>query len=214
MGMPFTHAIRDERSYLLGGLTDVLAGVNEMVARRVADPDRLGILGFSYGGSMTAITITHTDRFKAAIYGEGAPSILEHLSEYPTKHFMGLFKDMWGLPTAFDPDDIKRMYDQSSLYRSQLVKTPVLLEAGERSAWKTDRQYFRSLRHFGVPSEFYVYPRSGHGWDEPKLMQDAYTRHIRWFDYWLLDKPYGDAEKQRAYDEWKKRRQAQSPSSR
>lgn len=203
MGTDFTHAIRDERSYLLGGLGDVLSGVDAMVARKIADPDRLGVHGFSYGGSMTATVISHDTRFKAAIYGEGAPNVIGVLADYPTKHFLTLYRDMWGLGSAFDPDDVKIMFDQSSIFRSQYVRTPTLIETGELSAWKTDRQYYRSLKHFGVAAELWVYPRSGHGWDEPKLMQDAFNRHIRWFDYWILDKPLGDEGKQRVYDAWK-----------
>jgi hypothetical protein len=83
------------------------------------------------------------------------------------------------------------------------VHTPVLVEAGEKSGWKTDRAYYRGLRHFNLPSEFYVYPRSGRGWDEPKLMQDSFQRHVAWFDYWIKGKPYPDAKKQQTYDAWK-----------
>ena len=83
------------------------------------------------------------------------------------------------------------------------MHTPVLVEAGEKSGWKTDRAYYRGLRHFNLPSEFYVYPRSGRGWDEPKLMQDSFQRHVAWFDYWIKGKPYPDAKKQQTYDAWK-----------
>jgi hypothetical protein len=51
-----------------------------------------------------------------------------------------------------------------------------------------------------VPSEWYVYPRSGHGWDEPGLMLDAYRRHVAWFDYWIHGKPYPDASKLGGYE--------------
>jgi dipeptidyl aminopeptidase/acylaminoacyl peptidase len=205
-GMAFTHANRDEHSYVANPFTDVMAGVDAMVARGIADPARLGVLGFSYGGSLTAYAITHTDRFAAAIYGEGSPSILGTVAEYSTKFFWTIYRDMWGIGSPFEPEDIKRMFAQSAIYQLDRVRTPVLIESGERSAWKTDRELYRGLVHFGVPAEFWVYPRSGHGWDEPKLMQDAYRRHIAWFDYWLLDRTYPDIEKQHRYDEWKAKR--------
>lgn len=71
---------------------------------------------------------------------------------------------------------------------------------GRARAWKRDRVYFRGLQHFGVPSEWYVYPRSGHGWDEPGSMLDAYRRHVAWFDYWIHGKPYPDASKLGGYE--------------
>lgn len=202
-GMDFAHAIRDERSYVLNPLSDVLTGVDEMVARGIADPDKLGILGFSYGGTLTAYAITVTERFKAAVYGEGTPSVLEGL-DYHHKTFLGLFRDMWGVTSPFEPRDLQSAFEQSALYRLDRVRTPVLLESGENSSWETDRDLYRGLRHFGVPAEFYVYPRSGHGWDEPLLMQDAYRRHMVWFDYWINDKPYSNKEKQQTYDAWRK----------
>jgi dipeptidyl aminopeptidase/acylaminoacyl peptidase len=207
-GIAFTHAIRDERSFLANPFTDVMAGVDAMVARGIADPAKLGVLGFSYGGSLTAFAVTHTDRFVAAIYGEGSPDLLGGMAEYQTKRWLSLNRDGAGINSPFEQDDIQHMMEQSPIYQLDRVRTPVLIESGEKSAWKTDRQLYRGLAHFGVPAEFWVYPRSGHGWDEPKLMQDAYRRHIAWFDYWLLGHPYPDATKQQRYDEWKARRSA------
>jgi dipeptidyl aminopeptidase/acylaminoacyl peptidase len=202
-GSDFAHAIRDERSYVLNPLSDVLAGVDEMVTRGIADPDKLGVLGFSYGGVLTAYALTVTNRFKAAIYGEGMPSVLIGF-DYPHSVFLGLFRDMYGLRSPFEPRDIASAFGQSALYRLDRVRTPVLLESGENSDWESDRRLYRGLRYFGVPAEFYVYPRSGHGWDEPLLVQDAYRRHIEWFDYWIKDKPVFDADKRQRYDAWKK----------
>ena len=201
-GVEFTHAIRDERSYVLHPETDILSGVDAMVARGVAKPDQLGILGFSYGGTLTAYAITLTDRFRAAIYGEGFPDILRWY-EYGTSAILPLLNDMQGFGNPFEPSDIESAIKQSSLFRLDRVHTPVLVEAGDMSAWKSDRAYYRGLQHFHVPSEFYVYPRSGHGWDEPQLLQDAFQRHIDWFDYWIKGIPYPDAKKQQIYDAWK-----------
>jgi dipeptidyl aminopeptidase/acylaminoacyl peptidase len=204
-GIDFTHAIRDERSYVLHPEADVLSGVDAMVARGIADPDQLGIMGFSYGGTLTAYAITLTDRFKAAVYGEGSPDILRWY-DYPYTSTLGLLKDMWGFGNPYEPEDIASAIVQSSLFRLDRVHTPVLVEAGEKSGWKSDRAYYRGLRHFNVPTEFYVYPRSGHGWDEPTLMQDAFHRHIAWFDYWIKNKPYPDSQKRQDYDVWKQLR--------
>ena len=203
-GLDFTHAIRDEQSYVLNPMSDVLAGVDVLVERGIADPKRLGLLGFSYGGTLTSYIVTTTDRFRAAIYGEGSPNILGDIQRYGRAEFLGLNRDMWGFGNPFEPSEIKRAYEQSAVYRLDKVKTPVLIEAGEKSAWESDRQFYRGLKHFGVPSEFWIYPRSGHGWDEPLLKQDAFNRHIAWFDYWLKGKPYPDKKKQAEYDAWRR----------
>ena len=203
-GVDFHHAIRDEKSYVLNPMSDVLSGVDLLVERGIADPKRLGVLGFSYGGTLTANIVTHTDRFRAAIYGEGSPNVLGDIQNYGHSEFLGLNRDMWGFGNPFEPGEIKRAYEQSAVYRLDKVKTPVLIEAGEKSAWEGDRQLYRGLKHFGVPSEFWIYPRSGHGWDEPLLKQDAFRRHIAWFDYWLKGKPYPDKKKQAEYDAWRR----------
>lgn len=205
-GMDFVHAIRDEGSYVAHPLSDVLGGVDRLVRQGIADPGRLGILGFSYGGTLAANALVRTPRFKAAIYGEGSPNVLDALMNYISQDALALNRDMWGFGNPFEPDVIESARAQSAIYRVGEIETPVLLESGAASAWERDRQFFRALRHFGVPSEWHVYPRSGHGWDEPLLKQDAFRRHIAWLDYWLLGKPYPDREKQRRYDDWKRER--------
>ncbi len=204
-GMDFMHAIRDEKSYVLNPMSDVLSGVDMLVERGIADPERLGVLGFSYGGTLTSYIVTHTNRFRAAIYGEGFPNILGDFHNYRHSASLGLNRDMWGLGNPFEPSEIKRAYDQTAVYRLDKVETPVLIESGEKTNWERDRQLYRGLKYFGVPSEFFIYPRSGHGWDEPLLKQDAFNRHIAWFNYWIKGQPYPDKKKQAEYDAWREK---------
>lgn len=204
-GMDFGHAIRDERSYVLNPASDVLAGIDELVHRGLADGQKLGVLGFSYGGTLTAYLLTSTDRFRAAIYGEGSPNILADIQRYGHSEFLGLIRDMWGFGNPFEPSEIQRAFEQSALFRVAEAKAPVLVESGEKSNWEKDRQFYRALKHFGVPSEFWVYTSSGHGWEDPLLKQGAFNRHIAWFNYWIKGKPYPDKRKQREYDAWQKK---------
>ncbi len=211
-GKAFAHAIRDEQSYVLNPMSDVLSGVDLLIEQGVADPERLGVLGFSYGGTLTSYIITQTDRFRAAIYGEGSPNVLDDVMRYSSSEYLPLNRDMWGIGNPYEPSEIQRAFEQSALYRLNRVRTPVLVESGESGTWETDRQFYRGLKYFGVPAEFWVYPRSGHGWDEPALKQDAYRRHIAWFDYWLLGEPYPDPRRQAAYDAWRsEQKNDQSP---
>lgn len=203
-GMNFAHAIRDEKSYVLNPLSDALSGIDLLIERGVADPDRLGVMGFSYGGTLTANIITHTDRFKAAIYGEGSPDIVGNGLRV-TREFRTLYRDMRGLGIIFEPSVFRKAFEESAMFRLDRVTTPVMVESGEESVVEIDRPFFRGLQHFGVPSIWRIYPRSGHGWDEPALVKDAYEHHIAWFDYWLLDKPYPDARRQVDFDTWKRK---------
>jgi len=200
-GVDFLHAIRDEHSYVLNPIGDVLSGVDALVGRGIADGNRTGLLGFSYGGVLTAYLVTATNRFQAAIYGEGLLNLDGF--RYQSNQLLGLSRDMMGLGNPYEAAVIKRAYDQSAIYRLDKVQTPVLIEAGEKSLWEGDRAFYRGLKHYRVPSEFYVYPRSGHGWLEPLLKQDSFRRQIAWFDYWIKDLPYPDAAKQITYDAWK-----------
>lgn len=203
--MDFQHAIRDERSYVLNPLDDALSGIDLLLERGIADPDRLGVMGFSYGGTLTANIITHTNRFKAAIYGEGSPDIVGDALGV-TREFRTLYRDLRGLGVIFEPEVFTTAVAESAMFRLDKVKTPVMVETGEQSAVATDRPFFRGLQYFGVPSIWRIYPRSGHGWDEPLLVKDAYEQQIAWWDYWLLDRPYPDAQHQAEFDAWKRKR--------
>lgn len=210
-GYAFESAIRDERSYQRNGAYDVIDGVNALIERGFVDENRLAIQGFSYGGGQTAMVVTIDDRFKAAIYGEGTVNLYQALES--STRFHALNRDMWGYdirPEAlFGKDFPEYAYKESSLSHLASVRTPMMIETGEQSlefmtAW--DQALFRGLQSFGVPSEWYVIPRHGHGWSEPKLLVDAYRRHIEWLQYWLDDKPMRDPERQRGYDAWKRER--------
>lgn len=202
-GAEFGRAILEENSFLHNPAHDVLSGVDKLVERAMADPRRLGVLGFSYGGTLTGYIITQTNRFKAALYGEGAPDFLGGMLSYKPLEYLEYSLRYFGDP--YVPEGFERLYRQSAIFHVQKIRTPTLLEAGELSEWKTDLQFYRRFKHFGIPAEFYVYPRSGHGWNEPLLRQDAFRRHIAWLDYWLKDEPYPDASKQALYDAWKQK---------
>ena len=67
------------------------------------------------------------------------------------------------------------------------------------------RAFYLAMQFFGVPSELVVYPRTGHGLEEPRLIEDSWKRNLRWFDYWLKGKEYPDALKSQYYDAWKQK---------
>ncbi len=161
-----------------GDFKDIQAGVDDLIQRGIADPARLGIGGWSYGGYMSAWAITQTDRFKAAIAGAGLSDLA---SEFGTE--AGHAYDEWFFGTPYEkPDGFIKC---SPITHIKNAKTPTLILQGEADT--TDpigqsQQLYRGLKHYRVESEFVVYPREGHGIREEKHMLDMYRRIIDWFE--------------------------------
>jgi dipeptidyl aminopeptidase/acylaminoacyl peptidase len=148
--------------YDMGGadLKDILAGVDAVLAQYPLDPDRMALIGYSYGGEMAGFMEGKTTRFKAII--AGAP-VIDQESEYGTES--GSWYDRWfygGFPWEHAADAWK----QSALAYAGHAKTPLLLLQGE--ADRTDprgqsEEMFRALRQMGVPVDLIEYPREDHG---------------------------------------------------
>jgi len=145
----------------LGGADyrDIMTGVDAVVAKYPVDSNKLGLMGYSYGGEMAAFVEGKTERFKAII--SGAPVIDQH-SEYGTES--GSYYDRWfyGKPWEHAPD----AWRQSPLAEVGHAKTPFLLLQGESD--KTDplgqsQEMYRALRQVGVQVEMVQYPREDHG---------------------------------------------------
>jgi dipeptidyl aminopeptidase/acylaminoacyl peptidase len=168
-----------------GDFKDVMAGVDAMIARGVADPDRLGIGGWSYGGYMAAWAVTQTTRFKAAV--SGAP-VIDMASEFGTEAGPAYDEWFYGLPY----EKLDGFVKSSPITYVKSAKTPTLLLQGEDDV--TDpigqsQQFYRGLKRYGVESDLVLYPREGHGLREEKHLLDRLDRVIAWFDKYL--KPNG-----------------------
>ncbi len=164
-----------------GDFKDVMAGVDFLIQRGTADPDRLGIGGWSYGGYMAMWTVTQTHRFKASVAGAGLSDLA---SEYGTE--AGPSYDEWffGLPYERPEGYIKC----SPITYVKNARTPTLILHGEEDT--TDpigqsQQFYRGLKRYGVTSDFVIYPREGHGIREEKHMLDMYRRILGWFDQYV-----------------------------
>ncbi len=164
-----------------GDFKDVMAGVDAMIARGVADPNRLGIGGWSYGGYMAAWAVTQTNRFKAAV--SGAP-VIDMASEFGTEGSSAY--DEWFYGTPYEKLD--GFIKSSPMTYVKNVKTPTLLLQGESDL--TDpigqsQQFYRGLKRYGVASDFVVYPREPHGLREEKHLLDRLNRIVAWYDKYL-----------------------------
>jgi dipeptidyl aminopeptidase/acylaminoacyl peptidase len=164
-----------------GDFTDVMAGADWLVARGIADPNRLGIGGWSYGGYMAAWAVTQTTRFKAAV--SGAP-VIDMASEFGTEN--GPAYDEWFYGTPYERLD--GFIKSSPMTFVKNVKTPTLLLQGEDDT--TDpigqsQQFYRGLKRYGVESDLVLYPREPHGLREQHHLVDRLTRILAWYDRYL-----------------------------
>jgi dipeptidyl aminopeptidase/acylaminoacyl peptidase len=165
-----------------GDYRDIMAGVDAMVQRGVADPERLGVMGWSYGGFMTSWIVTQTDRFRAASIGAALPNLMSFAGTSDVPDF---------IPDYFGGDywDRKEQWEaHSPLFQVGNARTPSLIQHGEvddRVPVSQGYEFYNALKRLGVPARLVIYPRTPHGFREPKLLRDAMDRNLEWFDRWL-----------------------------
>jgi dipeptidyl aminopeptidase/acylaminoacyl peptidase len=164
-----------------GDFKDIMAGVDALVKRGLADPDRLGIGGWSYGGYMSAWAITQTPRFKAAVAGAGLSDLA---SEFGTEQGSAYDEWFYGLPY----EHLDRFQKSSPITHIKNAKTPTLILQGEADT--TDpvgqsQQLYHALKRYGVTAELVLYPREGHGLREEKHLLDRLNRLVAWYEKYL-----------------------------
>jgi dipeptidyl aminopeptidase/acylaminoacyl peptidase len=161
---------------------DDQAGVDKVIAMGVADPDRLAIMGWSYGGFMTSWTITQTHRFKAAVIGAGVTNLWSFTG---TADIPGFLPDYFG----GEPwQQFENFQKHSPITYVKNVTTPTLLLHGEadvRVPTSQGYEYYHALKREGVTAKMVVYPRTPHGPQEPKFILDIMQRHLDWADKYV-----------------------------
>jgi dipeptidyl aminopeptidase/acylaminoacyl peptidase len=173
-----------------GDFRDVMAGVDWAIARGIADPNRLAIGGWSYGGYMAAWAVTQTTRFKAAV--SGAP-VIDMASEFGTENESGY--DEWFYGTPYEKLD--GFIRSSPMTYVKNVKTPTLLLQGaddETDPIGQSQQFYRGLKRYGVDTELIVYPREPHGLREEKHLVDRLNRIVAWYDKYLAPRAPATAQ--------------------
>ena len=162
---------------------DLLAAGDEAVSEGYADPARLGVGGWSYGGILTDYTIASTTRFKAATSGAGVgnPIMLYGVDQYIHQYDTELLPP-WKAQETY----IKLAYP---LYHADRIKTPTLFMGGDKDfnvPLVGGEQMYEALRSLGVPTELIVYPGQFHGFTRPSFIRDRYQRYFDWYDKWVL----------------------------
>jgi dipeptidyl aminopeptidase/acylaminoacyl peptidase len=164
-----------------GPMSDVMSGVDALIARGLGDPQRLYLGGGSYGGYLSYWMLGHTTRFRAAYLRAG---ISDPLSAFPLTDEPSFFTGYMG-GTAFDDPDVYRRL--APLAAVAAVKTPLLIVHGEQDARVPLFQshlFHEALRQRGVPTRLVVYPREGHSILEYDHQIDHMNRMIEWYAKW------------------------------
>jgi dipeptidyl aminopeptidase/acylaminoacyl peptidase len=160
---------------------DVMAAVDQAVAMGVADPDRLGVGGWSYGGILTDYVLVKTGRFKAAITGA---SETNYLANYGTDHYQREWEAELGLP--WKRTDL--WLHLSPFFQVEKVTTPTLILCGAADInvpCLNSEQLFQALRRLGRDTELVVYPGQFHSLDKPTYIKDRFDRYLAWYDKYL-----------------------------
>lgn len=177
--------LANQRDWGGADFRDLMTGVDYVVKMGVADADKLGVMGWSYGGFMSSWIVGHTDRFKAASIG--APVV--DLS------FQNMTDDIPGFLNSYmkaDPWADWAVYDAHSPLRFvQNVKTPVMLQHGEADARvpiNNSTMFFHALQRRGVPVRLLALPRQPHGPTEPKMILKVMQSNVEWFEKYIGEK--------------------------
>ncbi len=165
---------------------DVMAALEHAVAQGVADPERLGVGGWSYGGMLTNYVITKSDRFKAAVSGS---SISNYLAGYGTDHYQYEYEIELGLPWKKREIWITL---STPFFDVEKVNAATLFMCGQRDMnvpLLNTEQMYQAVRRVGkVETELVVYPGEWHGLKRPSFRKDRYVRYLAWYDRYLKPK--------------------------
>jgi dipeptidyl aminopeptidase/acylaminoacyl peptidase len=162
-----------------GDFRDIMAGVDRIIEMGVADPERMGVMGWSYGGYMTSWTITQTKRFKAASVGAAVTNLVSFTG---TADIPGFLPDYFG---GQPWEDLKLYAARSPVLQAKGVTTPTLVQHGEadvRVPVSQGYEFYNAVKQQGVPVEMLVLPRQPHGPTEPRMILKIMQTNLDWFE--------------------------------
>ena len=161
---------------------DLMTGVDKVIEMGVADPNRLGVMGWSYGGFMTSWIVTQTKRFKAA--SAGAP-VTNLMSFNGTADIPNFVPDYFGGQSW---ENMEIYQKHSPMFNVKGVTTPTLIQHGDadvRVPISQGYEFYNALKAQNVPVRMIVLPRQPHGPNEPKMQVAAMQSNLDWFENYL-----------------------------
>ncbi len=162
---------------------DVLAAVDDAVKRGIADPERLGVGGWSYGGMLTNYTIAQDARFKAAVSGASISNIL---AGYGTDQYIRDYQEELGPP--WKNLDVWMRVSFPFLHADRIV-TPTLFLCGEKDfnvPLLNSEQMYQALKSLGRDTQLVIYPGQYHDIKKPSYVRDRLERYLAWYDKYLM----------------------------
>ena len=170
------------RDWGFGDYQDLMTGVDRVIEMGVADPERLGVMGWSYGGYMTSWIVTQTKRFKAASAGAPVTNLMSFngtadIPAFVPDYFGGQFWEVMDLYQKHSP-----------LFNVKGVTTPTMIQHGEadvRVPISQGYEFYNALKVQGVETRMLVLPRQPHGPNEPKMQLAAMKANLDWFEKYI-----------------------------
>src|SRR5712691_245066 len=162
---------------------DYLSGIDAMIERGIADPARIGTMGVSYGGFMSAWLVTQDQRFSAAV--SGSP-VTEWYSLTFTTNIPRW--GLWFLDNASPEESGNQVFTRSPVMHASKARTPTLLTAGAKDRCTPAgqaREFYQALIGHGIDSQLAIYPQEGHGVSRYPAVTDYLTRLVTWFERYM-----------------------------
>jgi len=157
---------------------DINAGIDKLISDKIADPDHLGLMGWSYGGFIASWAAGHSDRFKAISIGAPVVDLLSFHGTTDIRDF---------IPAYFPPMSLDALRAHSPLWHLRKTKTPILIQHGEsdeRVPASQGTMLYRALQELGANVTMVTYPRTPHTPREPKLRLDSARRNVEFMEKW------------------------------
>ncbi|HEX4438629.1 MAG TPA: S9 family peptidase [Thermoanaerobaculia bacterium] len=161
---------------------DVVGAVDDAIAKGIADPNRLGVGGWSYGGILTNYVIASDTRFRGATSGAGSSNFL---ASYGTDQYIREYEQELGPPWKTPDVWIKLSYP---FLHADRIRTPTLFLCGEADfnvPLLNSEQMYQALRSLGIPTQLVIYPGQFHGIRKPTYVRDRYERYVAWYDKYV-----------------------------
>ena len=161
---------------------DIIGVADYLIQLGIADPSKMAIAGWSYGGILTNYTIATDHRFKAAVSGAGSSLML---SFYGTDQYISQYEPELGKPW----ENLQKWIDVSyPFFKVKEIKTPTLFMASQADfnvPVVGAEQMYQAFKSVGLPTQLIIYPNQNHGIRVPSYLVHRYQSHLEWFKKYL-----------------------------